>query len=185
MKTLIAKFENLKNANFIGISEYKSEKSGEIANYVVCTNISVENAKKKDLEKLQTLNLQAFAAENSKFTAELIAEAHAELLASAIKNLNSEISERSAQSQGQTDAFIQLFGGLKLHKDTLAVHIFGMSISKTVIVPGEYKTVKSSDKTICKKAIKKFCKLRAESFRTFILTNAESVSISNEKFDIA
>lgn len=183
MKNLINKFEALKGASFIGISAYESTTSGEIADYVINTNISVENAKKTDLEKLQNADLEAFAA-TSKFTPELIAIAHNELLTSAVKNLNSDFTERSAQSQAQTDAFINFGNGLKLHKDTLAVHIFGMSISKTIIIEGEYKSVKSSDKTLCKKEIKKFLDLRSEKFRTFILTNADAVTISKETFDI-
>lgn len=183
MKNLINKFEALKGASFIGISAYESASSGEVANYVINTNISVENAKNTDLEKLQNFDLNTFAA-TSKFTPELITIAHNELLTSAIKNLNSDISERSAHSQGQTDAFINFGNGLKLHKESLAVHIFGMSISKTVLVPGEYKSVKSSDKTLCKKAIKKFLDLRSEKFRTFILTNADAVTIAKETFDI-
>jgi len=186
MKNLFNQFENLKGASFVGLNGYESKTSGEVSNVVICTNLSVETAKQKDLNTLLNCNESDLlgVSNSSNLPLDVCKIALAELIASAQKNLSENLEERSNQSQGQTDAFVNLGNGLKLHKETLALHIFGISISKTVLCEGTYKSVNSSQKTLAKKAITKFLDLRAGKFRTFIVTNCECVNVSGQHIEI-
>lgn len=186
-KNLFYKFNNLNGAKFIALNNYKS-KTNEVAIHTINTNISVTNAKETDFETLKNADIQAIAADflaNKNIPVEATKQAYAEMLVSAEKNLSSNIEDRTIQSQAQTNAYHSFGNGMKLHLETGALHIFGMAIQKTVLVPGEpKKPVKSSPKTIAKKMITKALKLRAGMFRTFIVESVESVKMTGETIEI-
>lgn len=189
MKNLFDKFNSLKGASFISINNYLAKTSGELANHKLNVGISVKNAKETDLNRLKNCTKQdlVMVSKASGISYQICVEAHAEMLASAEKNLSENIEDRTNQSQGQTDAFISLTknGSVKLHKETLAVHIFGMHIDKKVLVKGEeYKKVNSRPKTLAKKAITKHLDLRAQNFRTFILPNADNLKVMGEVIEL-
>lgn len=186
MKNLInlfGKFANLNGAKFISLVEYKSEKTGEIATHVINTNISVMNAKQSDFE-----TLKATTTDNLKIKEGLGLDVYnlalSEMTASAEKNLNPDKSKRTKNSVGQTDAYITLTNGLKVHKETGNLHIFGMAVAKNVIKAGEYKQVNSADKTLAKKDITKQLNLKAGKFRTFIVGNIKDVKMNGETIEI-
>ena len=108
------------------------------------------------------------------------------MITSAQKNLSANIEDRTAQSQGQTGAYIPLAKGVKLHTDTLEVHVFGLLISKELVLKGDnYKpTPNSSDKTLGKKAITDHLDLRAGKYRTFVLGNADNLKVNGETIEI-
>lgn len=196
MKNILNLFNgisNLKGAKFISLNTYeherKGEKTGEIANHVINTNISVMNAKVNDLNTLNSVthkDVKSVKKSSARSIALTVYEtALTEMQTSAKKNLNPDLSKRSAQSQAQTDAYIQLSPALKIHKDTGNLHIFGMAVSKVQIQPPtEYKTVNSSDKTLAKKEITKHLDLRAGKFRTFIVGNINTVKMNGETIEI-
>jgi len=90
----------------------------------------------------------------------------------------------TAASQAQTNAYIHLTNGVKLHKDTMNVHVFGFFNSKTVIVPGVYPTKNSRDKTIAKDYITKVTKLRMTDYRQYNLGNAETIKINGTTLQV-
>jgi len=185
MKAFFDKFQNLKGSSFIAINGYESKSTMEIANYVVNVNISVKNAKETDLQRLKACNdndLLNISA-SSGIAVDICKQALQELLASAEKNLSADIEDHSNQSKGQIDAYINLTPAIRLHKDTMQVHIFGQSISKKVLVKGQYKTVKSSDKTLAKSAIKKHLDLRSDKFRDFLVGNLDEIKINGETLE--
>jgi hypothetical protein len=185
-KRFLDKFRNLKGAKFISINNYLSEKSGELANHVLNVNISVQEAKRKDFESLKSVtdkDLQDISTA-SNIAIDVLKISLSEMLVSAEKNLSEKLSDRTAQSQAQTCAYVDLAPGVKLHPETLAIHIFGMAIDKTVLVKGEYETVNSSAKTLGKKAITKHLDLRAGKFRNFILANADNLKVSDTCIEI-
>jgi hypothetical protein len=191
MKNLIAvllKLANLVGAKFIAINGYESKESGEIANYVILTNIKVNNAKQKDFQTLQNCNtetLKVIKRNSAKNIAiEIFNLAHSEMLESSAKNLNADFSQRSAQSQAQTISYEHITDAIKVCKSTDEVHIFGMIDQKKVVKEGTYKTVNSSDKTIAKKFITKQLNLRAGKFRSFVLTAANEVTMQGETLTI-
>jgi len=179
MKKFIDKFQSLKGATIIGINGYESKGTGEIANHQVNVNISVENAKKTDLDLLYNCSdaVVLAVADRGKIAIEVVRLALTELVASAEKNLSAKVEDRTAQSQGQTDAYISLTPAIRLHKETMNVHIFGQAMSKQVIKEGEYKQVNSAPKTIAKNMLKKELNLRSDKFRDFILGNVDMLKV--------
>ena len=195
MKNLIAiirmllAIAGLKGAKFVSLKGYVSTESGEIADYVINTNISVMEAKKKDLETLQNCNtetLKVIKRNTAKDIAlEIYSLAYAEMLESASKNVSVNPEDRTVASQAQTDAYEHLTDGIKVCKSTDEVHIFGMIDQKNLIKSGTYKEVKSADKTLAKKAITKQLNLRAGKFRTFKVLNVAEAKVSGEYFEVS
>jgi hypothetical protein len=185
-KKFFGQFENLKGASFIAINKYFAKTTGEVANHVVNVNISVQNAKETDFNRLKNCNdndVQAIS-KASGIDAETVKLALSEMLVSAEKNLSANIEDRTNQSKGQTDAYINLTPAIRLHKETLEIHVFGQSISKVVLVKGEYKTVNSSAKTLAKQAITKHLDLRAGKFRDFICGRIDTVKVNGETIEL-
>lgn len=187
VKMLLA-IASLNGAKFISLKGYVSSESGEIADYVINTNINVMEAKKNDLKTLQNCNIETLkvikrnTAKN--IALEIYEMAYAEMLESATKNVSANIEERTTASQSQTDAYEHLTSGIKVCKSTDEIHIFGMIDQKNVVVAGTYKTVNSSDKTLAKKAITKQLNLRAGKFRTFKVLNVAEAKVSGEVFEV-
>lgn len=184
MKDLIKKFAELKGAKFVGISGYTSKSTGEVSNIVINTNISVENAKKKDLLTLQNfpaskLNEIALKVGATKEVALLAIE---EMIVSAEKNLSAD--NRTAQSQAQTDAYTHITNGIKFHNETGDLYVTGFAKSKTVLVEGEHKVVKSNPKTLVKKEVSKVLKMY--KFRTFKLSNvSEKITMTGSTLQVS
>ncbi len=90
------------------------------------------------------------------------------------------------QSKSQTDAYIHLTNGLKLHKETMNVHVFGFFQSEKVNPekPGVYKPVNSRDKTIAKDYIAKECKFRMSKYRQYDLGNIDQIKIDGTTLQI-
>ena len=185
-KKLFESFQQITGVSFIGINNYQSTSTGEVSNYIVNVGLSVENAKRKDLEKLRNCtdaDLQAIADKKG-LDFNICKLALQELTASAEKNLSSNPLERSNQSQAQTDAYINITSAIRYHEGNETFHIFGQRIRKEVVVKGTYKEVKSSAKTLAKKAIKTKLNFTSDDFRDFIIDNVSQVSILGEKIDL-
>lgn len=179
MKNLFDRLNNGKSAKFVRINGYLAKTSGEVANHTINVNISVKNAKETDFQRLKNCtnsDLEMIAKANNLDLA-TCKLALSEMLTSAEKNLSANVDDHTNQSKGQTDAYIFITPAIRLHKDTLEVHIFGQAIAKVVLVKGEYKQVNSSNKTLAKNAIKKHLDLRSDKFRDFIIPNIESVKL--------
>jgi hypothetical protein len=186
MANLFSELDGLKGARFIGFQNYESKTSGEISNYVINTNISVANIKKADFRKLQNCSdaILINIAKESNILLPTVRLALLEMTAAAQKNLSANIEDRTVASQAQTDAYHNVNASIRIHKETLAVHIFGMVISKTTLIKGEYKKVNSADKTIAKQLITKALKLSSGKFRTFIVENMDTVKSSGKIFQL-
>ena len=184
-KEILKKFESLKSASFVGIKGYTNN-HGEIADITLNTNVSTETAKQKDFETLKSLNESDLKtiAENCGQNLDLVKTALSELLASAEKNLNENLNERSNQSIGQIEAYVNLGNGLKIHIDTMDVTICGFQNQKKVIVEGVYPKTNKQAKTICKDAIKKHCDLRMEKYRTYKLGKIDALKITGDTIQI-
>ena len=89
-------------------------------------------------------------------------------------------------SQAQTDAYVHLTNGLKLHKETMNVHVFGFFQSEKVNPdkPGVYKSVNSRDKTIAKEYIANECKFRMSKYRQYDLGNIDQIKIEGRTLQI-
>lgn len=179
-KEFFNKFQGLKGAKFIGIRNYVSTSTGEISNVVVNVNVSYENAVKFDLESLQAIesNDLEIIGKSKGLDLEQVKKAHAELI---ISFTNKVEGIETNQSKGQKDAYINLGKGLRLHKDTLNLYVWGFVQSKEIVKEGEYKKVNSSDKTIAKRVIEKqFCK--SAKFRNYNIGSLESIKVDRSEF---
>lgn len=186
MKNLLNKFNSLNGAKMISVNNYYAKTSGEIANHNICVNVSVLNAKRADLKALQNVDDAKLIAiaDASNIALDVLRTSLSEMIESATKNLSENADDRTAQSNGQTNSYLTIGKGVRLHLDTMTVHIFGKAIKKTVVVKGTYKTVNSSAKTLGKKAITKALNLKAGKFRDFILGNADNLKINGSTIEI-
>jgi tRNA G10 N-methylase Trm11 len=179
MKQFFDKFNNLKGAKFIGINGY-TNKYGEVANISLNTNVSIQNAKEKDLKTLQSLSpeeLESIATENT-LPIDVMKVAQSEMVASAEKNLSAKMDERTNQSKGQADAYLNLCPSVKLHKDSMNVFVSGFFNDKKVIVEGEYPEKNKRVKTKCKDAITKYCDLRMAKYRQYNVGSMDQINIT-------
>ena len=179
--SLLRKFDSLNGAKYITINGYKS-KTGEVANHNINVNVNIHNAKVKDLETLKKYPVAELLAIADKAGADFdtAMQAVSELIVSKERNLTE--NDRTAQSKAQTDSYVQLGKGLKLHKDSMNIYVSGFANSKTIIVEGEHKSVNSKPKTLVKKAIEKTLKM--SKFRNFNVGNADSLTITGDTIQI-
>lgn len=135
---------NLTGNSFLGIRNY-SNKSGEVANHLLNVGINYDKSVKKDIITLENLNVaETFPNEDIA----LLDEARRILIEAFIKpNAN--------RSKGQADAYTTIINGVKVHKTTGNLYIYGYRENKTVITEGVYKEVKSKDLTIAKNKLRK------------------------------
>ena len=179
--SLFSKFASLNGASFIGVKGYINQ-YGEISNYNINVNVSIENAKKADFETLKAFKKEQLIeiAKNVNVPMSIAEKALSELTISSEKNLTAD--DRTAQSNAQNDAYISLTPGLRFHKDSMDVYIAGFFNTKEIIVEGNYPVVKKQDKTKIKDAIKKTLKM--SKFRNFKIGNARSIVITGSTLQI-
>jgi len=152
-----------KGATFAAVRDYTSVKSGEVSNQTIIAGYSYENAKKHDLAIVQGADAKSLAIAVN-YPVDLVEKVLGELEASLTK-------PDAARSEGQTEAYTHLGSGIKRHNDTKQLYLTGLVVSKTVLKAGEFKEVKSADKTICKNKVKKALELRMDKIRQFVLDN--------------
>lgn len=178
-KKFFDKFNHLNGASFIAINGYCNS-ANEIANHVVNANCSTENAKVKDNTILHSLVAENIAKDGN-FSLEITKLALSEMIIASDKNIG-EYENRTNQSKGQDNAYVYIGKSIRMHIETEIVHIFAQKISKVVLIKGEYKSVKSSDKTLCKNYIKKTYLTKYSDFK---LGNIDSIKISGEVIELA
>jgi len=180
VKTLKKHFKSLFGASFISINNYLAKTSGELANFVINTNINVMNAKKADLQALLSVNDSQLIELSNKFNIafDICKTALNELIQSLTKNISENLSDRTVNSQAQTNAYVNIGNGLRVNIESNQLHVFGLFINKTVLINGmPKKAVNSSQKTMAKNKLQKELNLKASKFRTFIINNADSLKI--------
>lgn len=187
--TAVAK--TIKGTAFIGVRGY-TNKEGEISNYLVIGGISYEKALEHDFNALKTKQIEVIAELEKTYSKEVITKAFTNVYESLEKRLSSEEVKEALRAQGdktirqsdaQSEAYITLAKGVRLHKETQQIHIFGMVAKKTVLKAIEYKATNSRELTIVQNKIKKLCEFKQDKIRTFIFDKAEiklqGVTINN------
>ena len=140
---LLLNLGKARGTQFVSVRGYENSE-GEIANYVLNLGSKYENAKKKDIARLQAI------LKEGKFTSDLQKQAVEDVLQSLI-------APSEARSKGQTETYetVQGFPMLKRHVVTKDLYIYGQKISKKVLVAGNYKHVNSKPLTIEKNKVRK------------------------------
>jgi hypothetical protein len=176
--SIIEKFESLKNSNFVGIHNYTNTK-GQISNLVINTNISVQNAKLKDLDVLKTISendLLNLSNQNN-LSLNLLNSALITLIGSAERNLTYET--RNNYSIGQSNAYYNITKGIKIHKESLKLYITGFKISQTIIKAGETIKIPNSNMlTIAKNIILNSVNLKMKNFYNITIENSKEIRIN-------
>lgn len=178
---LVVTAKTIKGTSFVGVRTYEN-KQGEISNYTINAGISYVNVLKHDYQNLIEKQKEVYAVLNKNYPIAVIDEAYKQVLTSLEKRLSDEQTKEQlraegdktiAQSDAQINAYINIAKGVKLHKDTLQLHVFGLVVKKTILKPIQYKEVKSRELTIVKNKIEKLCEFKQSKYRTFIFSKSE------------
>jgi hypothetical protein len=148
--------------SFVSVKEYEN-KSNEISNYLINVGVSLENAKSKDIEYLENLDVKTLKTD---IDFDLLNEAKIALI-EALKKPNQN------RSNGQKNAYTTISKGIRLHNETNRLHVYGFFVKKDVIVKGVYKTVNSRPLTIAKNYLRKG--MKSTKFRTMILQMCDTI----------
>ena len=149
---LVAMLDGNKSARFVSLT-YRAKETGELARHTILLNVNRNRCLAVDLANLQKLRpsldgIKAVACD------ELIASINETLTTGS----NSQYTKKGYY-EGQGTGNVQVSV-----KDVCYVR--GYAVSKDVIEKGEYKTVKSSAKTIAKNELRKALKnTRCREFR--------------------
>lgn len=152
--------------SFVSIKGYTNS-YGEVSNNVVNVGASLTNAKAKDIETLQSLDVTALGGDSI-----LLEKARVELI-------NSFIKPNENRSQGQIDAYTIVAKGIKVHNTTGEIYIFGLRNSKSVVAEGVYPIVNSRPLTIAKNQLKK--DLKSNKFTQFKLSATSVIKANGEE----
>lgn len=187
MANLIQSFESLKNTGcrFISLNNYMTQR-GEVADYLISVGINVRTAKEQDLDKLidapNAVLLGLASSSGLKF--DFFKSVVDDMAGKLTKNLNADKSKRTAASQAQTNAYINIADGLSINRNTELIYIFGQQVKKNTIIEGDAKNESSNPAVIAKEMISEALDLRSHKFRRFILDSAEQVKMNGQTFEI-
>lgn len=173
---LVAVAKTIKGTSFIGVKNYENTQ-GEVSNQTILAGISYENALNSDFTALKENRQMVFDTLLENYPFELVKEAYKNVYESLEKRTSSpEFKEKLRlendptikRSDAQINAYNHIAKGVKVHKDTDKVFIFGLVVRKTVLKPIEYKQTKSKDLTIVQNKIKKLCDFRQSKYKEFV-----------------
>jgi hypothetical protein len=149
---------------------YTAKGTGETARHTVALGVSVENAYKRDIETLSALRPSLSGVK---------AQACDEMLASLTKSLEVGIGNNPAYTCA--DVYTGICGGVKVHRESGEVYVYGRTMGKTVIVAGVHKAVNSSAKTLAKKELGKL--LDSSKFRQYSLATLHGARMNGETLE--
>ena len=157
--------------SFVAINKYTNS-ANEVSNNLINIGASYQNAKNSDIEFLENIKFSEY-----EFKSELsvLETAKAELIASFI-------SPNENRSNGQTEASTTICSGIKVHNETGVLYVYGYRKNKVVLKTGEYKTVKSSAKTIAKNELRKL--LKTGKFTQYALEIGNEVKAKGDTLEL-
>ena len=158
----VAQLANLRTSStFLTLHGYHDEHGG-ISDFSIVFHMSYENALKSSLDVMN-----AYIPEN-----DLEAQAKLELIDSFTTSLT---KSETTKVEDIDDAYSRFFNddgspvkGIKLHRDTDTLHIYGLIVHKNVITPAVYPKRNRKPLTIAKDKLHAICKVNA--FRQFKIT---------------
>lgn len=172
-KLLLALNESLGGVSFINIKGYVSKKSNdtEVQDVLVNVGVSYGNAKAKDLEMVKGLDVSTLVKNEKGITIDLLEQAKTEIV-------NSLIAPNKAMSDAQKDTYLTVGNGLKIHKETGEVYVFGMRERKTVIVEGDFGKDTRRPLTVAKDEIRKL--MKSTKYREYIVSRIDKVRANGD-----
>ena len=153
---------------------YQSKGTGEISKYQINFGISYQSACETDKALLEGYTPAD----------EIEAQAKAEMLQSLTETLTDGVSS----SYTQKDTFETIGKGIRQHKETGEIYIYGFIQSKETLEPATNpkKPVNSSAKTLAKRKIEKALECKRNKFGQFILNadNITGVNVCGETLEL-
>jgi len=153
---------------------YQSKGTGEVSKYQINFGIDYHNACEHDKTALEAYTPQG----------EVEITAKSEML----QSLTETLTEGVSSSYTQKDTFESIGKGIRQHKETGEIYLYGFVQSKEQIEPPTTpkKEVKSRPLTLAKKAIEKACGFKRNKFGQFILnpSNIGGVSVCGDVIEL-
>jgi hypothetical protein len=175
--------ESNKGAKFVAF-EY-TNRFGEKAGRLIQINTKYENALKKDLTIIPTVEYVA----TDDYDRATFITAQAELLKSVNLSLGNtenanktDIEMHKNRSEGQTNAYVQIAPNIQFNLNTQALVLFGKEIRKNVITEGEYPETNKRAKTKAKDFIRK--KMVSTKYRKYHIANIESITVNGDTIEL-
>lgn len=164
--TLFGSLETITGCSFVSI--LYTNKDGEVQKTLLNVGVSYENAKKKDIEYLKSLDVTTLKSHLGK---DILEQARQTLLGSLI-------SPNKARSNGQKNAYRMLTNGLKIHKETGQLYIFAMKVKKEVLIEGDYKADTRKPLTQAKDLIREG--MKSTKYRQYNLSNMSTATLKGD-----
>lgn len=152
--------------SFVSIKGYTNS-YGEVSNNLVNVGASLTNAKTKDIETLQGLDVTKFGGDTL-----LLEKARVELI-------NSFIKPNENRSQGQIDAYTIVAKGIKVHNESGDIYIFGLRVNKSVVEQGVYPIVNSKPLTLAKNTLRR--ELKSNKFTQYKINATTAIKLNGEE----
>lgn len=166
-----------RGSQIVSIKNYKSA-DNEISDFQICFHMSYRNALQK------SLNLVSEYVPKSPIE-EIAKKEIVESYTNSLNKFNGE-NDREEAVEDPTYEHVKddngnYIKGIKVHRETGDLYMYGLLLNKKVVVPVERKPVKSRELTIAKNKIKKSLRLPVDRFRQYVLTkqNFEKITIEN------
>lgn len=157
-------------ATFLRLHNYRNE-LGEVADYNIVFHINYKNALERAI-----ITIQNYQPENN-----LEVQAKAELLdgyQSSLKKIGT--LEKDDHYDHFYDDKGKVIKGVKLHKATDTIHLYGAVVNKKIVTAGKSKVTNKRPLTIAKDKLRSLTPLSA--FRQFKITPNQVDKISVENF---
>jgi hypothetical protein len=152
--------------SFVSIKGYTNS-YGEVSNNLVNVGASLTNAKAKDIETLQSLDVTTLNGDSI-----LLEKARVELI-------NSFITPNENRSNGQIEAYTIVAKGIKVHNESGEIYVFGLRNTKSILTEGNYPIVNSKPLTIAKNAIRK--NLKSSKFTQYKISATSVIKTNGEE----
>lgn len=169
----IAELAKLRTSStFLSLIGYRNEHS-EVADHNIIFHMSYENALKRSILALDPIVPQD----------DLETQAKEELIESFTKSLQNIKDTPIAEIDDAYDRFFDSDGsyikGVKLHRETDSLHLYGLEVHKRIIMPGTYTKKNKRPLTIAKDKLKRLCPV--SKFRQFKIlpSQVDKISVNN------
>lgn len=174
---LMAELVKKNGCTFVRVKNYTNAQ-GEVQDVTINVGTSYENAKKRDLQFLQGLNVSTLKHNYSDVNPELLETARLELIKSII-------APNKAMSEGQKNAYVHLMDGLKFSPETKQIYIFGTKVEGTKVVTkaAEYKADTRKPLTKAKDIIRK--DMSTGKYRQYVLSQLGAVTINKQTLELS
>ena len=176
---LLRNLAKIKGAQFARFT-YTAKGTGEVASVLVNLGVDFKNLYLRDILTLREMKPTLEGVE---------ADACAELLASLEQSVEKGLGNNDAyvhgkdNTDGSTYATIPGVPGVKIHKEEGHVLLSCCFVNKTVITPGTYKKVNSSEKTLAKNRIRK--SLRTSTIRSYRLDGITRAALNGDVLEFS